>query len=192
MQTLFFICAIVGGTLMLCQFLMMVLGIGGHHEVGGDHDIATDHDAGHHEVGHDKEVWWFVGLLTFRTVVAALTFFGLAGWYATASGLDNPTSLAVGVVAGGAAMYLVALLMRSLSKLQASGTVRIERAVGTTGTVYLTIPGQKVGAGKVHLNLQNRTVEYLAVTSQEQLPTGAKVVVVAVVGSDTVEVAPAP
>ena len=32
------------------------------------------------------------------------------------------------------------------------------------GTVYLTIPGQKAGAGKVTLCLQNRSVEYQALT----------------------------
>ena len=43
--------------------------------------------------------------------------------------------------------------------------------------------------GKVHINVQNRTLEYHAVTSQEQLPTGAKIVVVGIVSADTVEVA---
>jgi hypothetical protein len=56
---------------------------------------------------------------------------------------------------------------------------------------YLSIPGAKAGVGKVHVNQLNRTVEYKAITAQEQLPTGAKIVVVSVVGADTVEVAPA-
>ena len=64
--------------------------------------------------------------------------------------------------------------------------------MGKTGTVYLTIPGNRAGAGKVQLNLQNRTVEYQAVTSQEALPNGAKIVVTSVVSRDTVEVALAP
>jgi hypothetical protein len=55
----------------------------------------------------------------------------------------------------------------------------------------LPIPGKKGGIGKVTLNLQNRTVEYQAVTADKELPTGSKVVVVAVVSSDTVEVASA-
>ena len=54
--------------------------------------------------------------------------------------------------------------------------------------MYLRIPGAKAGAGKVHLMLQNRTVEYQAVTAGAELPTGAPVKVVAVVNSDTVEV----
>ena len=65
---------------------------------------------------------------------------------------------------------------------------RIDRAVGCTGTVYLRVPGAKGGAGKVHLALQNRTVEYQAVTAGEEIPTGKPVKVVAVVNADTVEV----
>ena len=34
-------------------------------------------------------------------------------------------------------------------------------------------------------------IEYKAITSQDQLPTGAKIVVVNIVNGDTVEVAPA-
>ncbi len=82
--------------------------------------------------------------------------------------------------------------MRTLHQLKSDGTVRIQRAVGQNGTVYLSIPGQRSGAGKVTLCLQNRTVECQAVTPYQPLPTGSKVVVTAVVGPDTVEVAPAP
>jgi hypothetical protein len=78
--------------------------------------------------------------------------------------------------------------MRSLARLQSDGTVRIERAVGRAGTVYLRIPGGRSSAGKIHLMLQNRTVEYQAITTGTELPTGTPVKVVAVVGPDTVEV----
>ena len=85
---------------------------------------------------------------------------------------------------------LVAELMRALRGLRSDGTVRVERSVGQRGTVYLTIPGGKAGAGKVTLTLQNRTMEYQAITADQELPTGAKIVVVSVVGPNTVEVAP--
>jgi len=53
----------------------------------------------------------------------------------------------------------------------------------------LSVPPHKTGAGKVHLNLQNRTVEYLAMTAEDRIPTGAQVTVTDVLGPDTVEVA---
>jgi hypothetical protein len=199
MEQFYIVCAGIGGTLLVCQFLMGLLGWGGHHELGGDHDISTDHDVGHEaghadghtEHGHESSHAWFIGVLTFRTLAAAVTFFGLGGWFATKQEqFEGLRSLLPAAVAGGAALFAVAWLMKSLARLHAEGNVKIDRSIGKTGTVYLPVPGQNAGVGKVHLNLQNRTVEYQAVTSKEQLPTGAKIVVVGVVSSDTVEVAP--
>lgn len=193
MDILYLICAALGGTLLVCQFVMSVIGIGDHHDVGGP-DADLDHDVHHgdHSAGDEHSHSWFVGVLTFRTVVAGLTFFGLAGLAANASGeMSPPLALLVALAAGLGALFLVASLMKGLHKLRAEGTVRIDRAVGRNGTVYLRVPANRSGTGKVQLNLQNRTVEYQAVTARdEELPTGAKVVVVGVISGDTVEVAP--
>jgi hypothetical protein len=189
---LYTICAVLGGTVLVCQVLLGFLGMGHHGDLGGGHDFGGhggDLHVGHHDDGHATSL---ARLLTFRTVVAAVAFFGLGGRAAGEAGFDPAQTLALAVVAGGGALLLVAWLMRSLGRLQADGSVRIARAVGHSGTVYLPIPAQKTGAGKVLLNLQNRTMEYAAVTSADALPLGSKVVVVAVVGSDTVEVILAP
>ena len=122
--------------------------------------------------------------------MAALTFFGLAGLYGTSRWPEGPITPLLAIAAGAGAMVMVTSLMRALSRLRAEGTVRMDRAVGRAGTVYLPIPGQKAGTGKVLLNLQNRTVECQAITANQELPTGAPVVVVAVLSPDTVEVAP--
>ena len=89
---------------------------------------------------------------------------------------------------GVVALYAVAVMMRSLAHLKHDGTARVERAVGRTGTVYLRVPAARAGSGKIHLMLQNRTVEYQAVTPGSELATGTPIRVVAVVNSDTVEV----
>jgi hypothetical protein len=193
MLTMYIICAAAGGTVLACQFVLTLFALGDHHDGGGDHDLSHDvHDFDHsHGVGHGMSGSWFVGILTLRTIVAALTFFGLAGWFATAKKWDEPVPLGVAFAAGCGALFAVAWIMRSLHRLQAEGNIRMERALGKVGTVYLKIPGNRAGAGKVLLNLQNRTVEYQAITSSAELPTGARVVIVGIVSSDTVEVAPA-
>ncbi|HVA45763.1 MAG TPA: hypothetical protein VNH11_05190 [Pirellulales bacterium] len=192
--------AVIGGTVLLCQFLMTLLGLGHDlpddlpddvphdfhfgHDGGGDHD--TGHDAGHHGTAS------FIRMLTFRTVVAALTFFGLAGLAGNSADLPGELTFVVALAAGGAAMYGVHWLMQSLKRLRADGTVRIERAVGRSATVYLRIPAHKSGAGKIQINVQNRTMEYEAMTAHEPLPVGSMVVVTQVLGPDTVEVEPVP
>lgn len=186
METAFLICAGAGGTLLLLQLLAGALGVGGDH---GGVDAHHDFHAGHGADGHDHgEGNWFLGLLTFRSVCAAVTFFGLGGL--TAGYYDLPPSARLGAafLSGLAALYLVATLMKMLYRLRANGSVRIDNALGRTGTVYLRVPAQKAGPGKVTLNLQNRTVELEAYTAAAELPTGTPVRVVAVLGPGSVEV----
>ncbi len=205
MATFFISCALFGGTLLICQTLMGLVGVGADHDLDGETADAgntdgadLDHDLGHLDVashdahgGHQHSSTWFFGIITLRTVIAGITFFGLAGMSALTRGFDDGASLVIGAAVGFAAMYAVHVMMRGMRRLNADGTVRIDRAVGMTGNVYLRVPGSHQGAGKILLNLQNRTVELTAWTDQAELPTGSTVVVTKVVGPDSVEVASA-
>ncbi len=197
MTSLFLVCAVVGGTVLLCQVVLTLLGLTGDMldvDLGGELDADTDlagdsFDLGQGEgpSGSDS----LFGVLSFRTVVAALTFFGLSGLAAESTGAGTLTVLAVACAGGAAALYGVYWLMLALYRLRAEGTVRIRRTVGREAVVYLAIPGHHTGAGKIHINLQNRTMEYRAVTAGDALPTGTKVIVANVAASDTLEVEPA-
>jgi hypothetical protein len=180
METTFLVCATLGGTLTLCMVVAGLIGFGLETDVDTDVDTDTDH-GGDHGNG-------FLGMLSVRAVSAALMLFGLGGLTALSRGADEPVAFLVATGAGVATLYGVALMMQSLARLKHDGTARVERSVGRTGTVYLRVPAAKTGPGKVHLMLQNRTVEYQAVTAGGELPTGTPVRVVAVVNSDTVEV----
>ena len=211
MATFFISCALFGGTLLICQTLMGLVGFGADHDLDGDADGDTDagglegadadggdldHELGHLDVashgghggGHQHSSTWFFGMITLRTVIAGITFFGLAGMSALTRGFDEKASFVIAAAAGFAAIYAVHMLMTGMRRLNADGTVRIDRAVGMTGNVYLRVPGSHQGAGKILLNLQNRTVELTAWTEQAELPTGTTVVVTRVVGPDSVEV----
>ena len=197
METAFLVCAIVGGTLIACQFLLTLFGMGGDHDAadhgGGDHDMGG-HDAGAHDHSHgaaDHGASWFFSMLTIRTVSAAAAFFGLTGLAAHKAGLDDVPTIALAIGAGGGAFFVVGWLMRFLHKLNLDGTITIDRAVGCRGSVYLSIPAAKAGLGKVHVNVVNRMLEYQALTAQDALHTGTPIVVVGIVGPDTVEVAAA-
>jgi di/tricarboxylate transporter len=187
---------------MVLQSLLGLLGLGGDHGDTDGHDFA-DHDGGHDLGGHDSgpdghgqqgsASTFIFQLLSLRTVAAALTFFGLSGLAASHffPG-DQFTPLGLALLAGMSALVVVAMILRSFRKLEADGTVRIRRAIGQVGTIYLRVPGQKAGTGKITLQIQNRTVELQAQTAGETLPTQARAVVVAIVSPDTVEVAPVP
>lgn len=187
MSTLFLVCAAFGGTLLVCQFLAGLLGLGvDHADTDTDHgDLDHDHD---HEHSNDHGANWFLGLLTFRSVVSALLFFGLGGLCGEYYDMPPMAQMGVALLGGFGALYSVASIMKFFKRLKHDGAVRIQKAIGHTGTVYLRIPGDNTGPGKVTITLQNRSVELDAYTSHAELPTGSPVRVVAVRGPDCVEV----
>jgi len=215
MTTIFLFCALVGGTILVCQFALTLMGLGGHdmvdaghggldlgHDAGPDMAHGFAHDAAGHDTGaedsetddaaHQHSSTWLFGVISFRTLVAAATFFGLAGMASNAASLSWATQLLIALACGVGAMYLVHWLMSLMYRLSEDNTVRINRAVGREGMVYLPVPAGKTGPGKVQLRMQGRMMEYEAVTSApSNLPTGARVVVVGVVAGNMLEVAPA-
>ena len=192
-ETAFFICAIVGGTLIVCQFALSLLGIGGDNDVAdhSGHDVAGgDHD-GTHESGHGNSSTHFLGMLTFRTLSAAVAFFGLAGLAAMHSEVKPAPTIGLAVLAGAGALYITSQILRMVSKLNVDGTVRVNQAIGARGTVYLSIPGGRGGTDKVHVTMLGRSVEYNAVTHHtDTLAAGTPIIVGGVVSGDTVEVTP--
>jgi membrane protein implicated in regulation of membrane protease activity len=76
-------------------------------------------------------------------------------------------------------------------RLQSSGSVSTDQAVGCTGTVYVTVPKQ--GSGSVQINIAHRLREFDAVSAHgEELATGTAIRVVRVTGAVlTVERLPA-
>ena len=211
LDVIFLIAAVVGGTVMVCQFALTLMGMGddldggdhfgGHHgdydagyegsaapgELPGDHHTSTA-TAADGDFQHPDSSWLF-GVISFRTLIAAAAFFGVAGKAATSAGFANGPALTIAVLAGLAAMYGMYWLMRGVSGLTSSGNQRISSALGRRATVYIPIPPDRKGAGKVQLSMQNRIVEFQAVSDEpERLKTGETVEVVAVAGSDVVRV----
>jgi hypothetical protein len=210
MDTAFTITALVGGTVLAFQFVLILMGLGddGGGAVSADHGMSFDHDVsgamhgdvsggdaiGHHDVtgtdsGHGS-FHWFYEVISLRTISAGLTFFGITGKTMLAYGHGTWASFGWATLAGIAAIYGVYWLFRQVFRLQHAGNENIRNAVGLDATVYVPIPGKRAGAGKVSFRLQNRLVEYLAVTEDdERLRTGENVVIVGIVSSDTVRVA---
>jgi membrane protein implicated in regulation of membrane protease activity len=176
-STIFWVCAFAGGGFILLQSLMGLMGLDDHGHDAGDHGSAHAGDG--------------LNLLSLRSIAAGFTFFGLTGLAALEWGFPRLLAVPLASVAGLGVALGVAMVMRGMHRMESDGVVRVEGAVGHPATVYLSIPGGEDAPGKVHLFLQGRTVEYKAV-SRDPLPTGAAVVVVDVVGPDTLEVAPQP
>lgn len=208
METVYMFSAVVGGTILLIQTILLVIsghdtgGMDGHTDFGTadvGHDVDVSHDVGGHDVHHgasghdtkdsDAQQAAFLKVLSFKTVVAALTFFGLGGLACNKAGVQATPTLLLAIGAGALALYIVAYLMAGLSRLQCQGNVDLQNALGQTGKTYLRIPGEDGGPGKVIVAVQGRAMECKAVTAGPEIPTGSAVRVVGVRGSDTLEVA---
>ena len=186
MYYLFLVCAVLGGTIFVIQFLMTVFGFG-LDELDVPHDLQGDtFDPG--QVTDHGSTWLF-GVISFRTLTAALTFFGLAGLGALESDQKLGVTLLVALIAALIAMISVHLLMRSLFQLKQEGSIGIEQSVGRRGTAYIPIPAHKTGSGKIQMKLQNCLKEYRAMTDEPaEIPTGTPIEVVDIISPNTVEV----
>lgn len=170
-------CTAVGGFALLLQCILLLWGAG--HDTGSDGDVhGGDHDS-------------VLGLLSVRAITGFIAFFGLGGWWASARGWSAAASTGLGLGTGLAVMVLVAALTTLQRKLVVEGNVDPKNAVGGTARVYLRIPGQRQSAGRVTMLLQGRSVEFLALTDGEEIPTGALVTVQAMLSSDSCLVVPA-
>lgn len=204
MGTVFLVAAVVGGTILVCQFALTLFGMGHGggdfaHHMGGDFhgdahiegDFHGDHAGAIHtdaDQQHTDSSRMF-SVVSFRTLVAAAAFFGVSGRAALSAGYAQSTALILAIIVGMFAMYGMYWLLRSIAGLDSSGNERIGNAVGRQATVYIPIPATRTGAGKVQLSMQNRIVEYQAVTDEaDRLKTGESVEVIGVAGGDTVTV----
>ena len=176
-QQIFAAIAIPATLVMLVQALLLLIGVGIDADVDGDGvpDAGLDHDG--------------LGLISIRGIVAFFSVGGWAGFVADAGGLPIPVSTLIALTAGTLSLVGIAIIFRSLYKLQGSGNLNIENAVGKTGKVYLPIPPKGQGSGKINLLLQERLTELDAVNEGGiTLATGESVTVVSVADSETVVV----
>jgi hypothetical protein len=175
MYMVYLFSAVAGSTILLILFAMTLIGFD-HHHFGDIHDV------------HDGDDGSFLGIFSVRALVSALAFFGLGGIYGRSADMGSYGALILALLAGTIAMVVVAWIMRQMGRLNSQGNVHVESCVGATGKVYLSIPDRNTGTGKVTVTVQNRTMEFQAVTNKEALPTGTPVVVVGIVSPDVLEV----
>ena len=199
MTTLFMLCAVIGGTVLVFQFVLTLLGMFDlGMDVDADIDVGDlgDISDGGADVGDIAPpghfgLEWLWSMVSFRTVTAGMTFFGLFGMAMQSAGASPSLQFSTAMVAGLAAFYGVHAIMRAILKMARDSTLQIQRAIGEVGTIYLTVPAAKTGTGKVHVVVQGRLEEFQAITPySDKLVVGAKVVVTGIVDGDTLAVEP--
>jgi len=169
-------CALVGGLLYLGWLVLQFMGVGDADVDVGDLDVI---DSAMPDVSGTADISFT--MLSFQGISSFLTMFGLGGLTLHSElGLDPFLSLAGGAAAGTATAYALGRLFSMAQRLQSSGTIDLQNAVGAEASVYMRVPPH--GIGKVQLTVQGRLGIYEAIShDDEPLDTGATVRVVKVV-----------
>lgn len=170
--------------IFLVQSIMTFVGL------GGDVDL----DAGGMDAGMDGSDGSFdadpsMNLYTFRNLVNFLLGFGWSAILLQDRVTSVPLLLVISILIGVALVVAVMYLFKGLWSMQHSGNINVfESAVGCQGKVYLTIPGERAGEGKVQISINSAVREYDAVTDGETIKTGTDIKVVEVLNATTLVV----
>lgn len=179
----FYLFAIPSTVILLLQSVLTLIGFGlgsdGDMDLGdGDGDIGFDGDLdiepGSTDFDLDTEgIDDFQDLagadfrfVTLRGIIAFATMFGWVGAALAGTSLHIALVMILAIIAGLFGMLIIALMFYTISKLQQSGNKNYRLAIGKDAKVYIPIPANKKGQGKVQLLLQDSFIEVDAVTNE--------------------------
>ena len=127
-----------------------------------------------------------MNLLTFRNLVNFCLGFGWTAVLLKDQIRSQGLLMAVAVLVGIGLVALILYLFKWVSSMQQSGTINVYKsAVGCQGKVYLTIPGERKGEGKVQITIAGAVREYAALTDSDTLATGTPIKVIEVINACT-------
>ncbi|WP_259014283.1 NfeD family protein [Emticicia fluvialis] len=119
-------------------------------------------------------------LFSFRNLINFLLGFSWTGisFYQL---IANPLLLiALAIIVGAVFVALFFFIILQIRKLSQNNTFRIASTINQVGSVYLSIPGQKNGKGKVQISVKGAFFELDAITAQERIKTGESVRIIGV------------
>lgn len=119
-------------------------------------------------------------LFSFRNLINFLLGFSWGGisFYNTIS--NSTLLIIVALLIGASFLFLFFLIIRQIVKLSEDNSFRFSDTINNTAEVYLSIPGNMTGKGKIMLSFKGSTRELDAMTAQDKIPTGSVVKIVKV------------
>lgn len=122
-------------------------------------------------------------LFTLQGIMTFLCVFGWTGVICTSLGLHVAIAIIIALVLGFLAMLGVAKVLQLTRRLTQDGSLDVRRLLGEKGRVYIPIPANESGEGKVTIAAGERFIELSAVTDeQDTIPTGTQVRIIDVRG----------
>lgn len=170
-QRFYWYLAIGASVIFLIQTIMTFVGVDA--DTGVDADFDSNLDGGDYPFQ----------LFSLRNLVNFILGFGWAG-AALYSAINNKVLL--GVIAVLVGLLFVAVfffIIKAMMKLAEDNTFSLEATIGKSGDVYLAIPAERKGRGKVFISVKGSTRELDAITDNKtDIKQGALIKVVALEG----------
>ena len=153
--------------------------------IGADVEMDMDTDFDIADGGFEGDP--SMNLYTFRNLVNFLLGMSWTAILLNEQMKSKALLMLIAFAVGAAIVFAVMMMFKGLSKMQQSGNINVfESAVGCSGKVYLTVPGERKGSGKVQININNSIREYDALTdSEDDLKTGTSIKVTEVLDAST-------
>ena len=127
--------------------------------IGADADDIGDVDT---DIENDTGVGF--QFFSFKNLVAFFTIFGWSGIASIDAGNSSLTTIFISSICGLLMMFIMATLFYYVSKLTASGTLKLENALFSIGEVYLSVGAKRSKIGKVQIKVQGALRELDALT----------------------------
>lgn len=186
-EKIFWYFAVPFSVVFILQLIMTFIGMGDAEVDADDFDLDDfdPDDADFYEGDSATGVFQF---FTVRNFIAFFTVFGWTGITMSRAGASPFVTLLVAAIAGAMIMFVVAALFYFMMRLTEQGNMDIKYAVGLTGKVYIPIPAEGNGLGKIHITFQGAFRELDAVSLDEPISTGTLVRVIDTMDSNVLVV----
>lgn len=196
---IYFVVGVVSLTVMVFWMILNVIGLGGGVDALDAADAADALDGVDAMDGLDAADAADAGdaadssasVFTFRSILAFFGGFGWSGVLAMDLGLSAGQSFLVSIPVGLFFFLLTYSVLLFLLSMSATGSLNYANAIGETGEVYIAIPPNREGTGKVRVKVQGRLKTVSAYNaSDKKAETHSRVKVVGQIDPSTLLVKP--
>ena len=176
MLQIFWGCAVVASAIFVIQLILTLIGM-------DSSDVDVDFDG-----ANTMDLGGGLSLFTIKNFMRFLMGFRWAGvcFYDTMP--STFLLLLVAFVVGCLFVGIFVVIYKQTKKLEHNGAFKIEEVKNTIVSVYLRIPANGAGKGKVQVSQNGSVHELDALTDGEEIPSGAKVKIVEIIDNETVKV----
>lgn len=168
--------AIFASVIFIIQIVLTFIGIG---------DTDLDMGGADGTDGDTMDTGGVLQLFTVRNFVNFLLGVGWGGVCLWGAIPNTPLLILASIIVGTLFVGVFVFMFRNLRRLEHTARYDLHDAVGQIADVYLRIPAERKGEGKIQTAFGGSVQELPAVTDGDDIPSGSKVRILAVIGDHT-------